>query len=709
MKGVIHRRSAAWTRLAGSVCVLLSGAIATDAIGANSAIRKGMTWTVLGQQSGYVHVGADAGSNAYAGDTTIDQFLPILCVVVDGRPAPTSIPFDFNNGWLRGEARLTPSIAATVLTSQQDGDAICADTFGDGWRLAEFHDGRYGANFAQAGGWTFWAAGSLPAGTRFWAAINDQPANPWNSVGDVPSIQPPKFFPSDAPVPDQYMAMFSEDTPEASVEPLAKQLVAAYGGTLLDVFPSTQGFSFNASDAQARAMANDAQVESVEQDGYGQPFEYYHLDRIDQRNLPLDNVYQPPNDGSGVNIYILDTGFRRSHQEFSGRATQAVDFIRFLGSRDDCNGHGSGVGAVAGGRTVGVARGANLISVRIAGCKGNAYNPLVSVFNSTVVAGLDWVARNRVRPAVANVSYGFPPGFWRRWFHWSTPMDRAVKRAVQAGVTVVAAAGNENRNADRSSPARAAEAISVSATDGADKRTSFANYGKVDLFAPGLSIYTANYDGDNSFQSVSGTSFSAPLVAGAAALYLHDHPQASPAEVRGALQNTATQGVVSNAGPGSANRLLYVGGLGGGTAKHAGMTWSMLEQRAGSLVHVGRDATTNAYNGDTPATAVLPVLCLLVTNSAAPSGINLTMYEGWARGSVALTQPLSGTLLSSRAAADAICASRFGNGWRMAEFHDGRYGPGLSSTSGWSFWASGQLASGRFWVAINDQPANPWN
>ncbi len=710
----VFQRLAAWSP--GLLGLLLAVAAAAPAAAYKPAgpLRIGMTWTVVGQSGSYVHVGSDGQTNAYAGDTTIDQFLSILCVLVDGRSAPDGIPFDFYNGWARGAVRATPAVPAIVLTSQAQGDEICADTFGGGWRLAEFHDGRYGGDFSAVGGWSFWGEGQIPTGTRFWVAINDQPANPWDSAGTVPTvIFPPKFIPSEMPVPNQYLAMFGEDLPEAEVESLASSLVAIYGGTILDVFTSVQGFSFTGDDTQARAMSEDYRVESVEQDSYGQPAEHWHRDRIDQRTLPLDDLNFAPYDctppagcGAGVNIYVLDTGFRRSHQEFGGRAWQERDFIRLFGQRDDCHGHGTAVGSIAGGSTVGVATAANLISIRIAGCKGNAYNPQISVFNSTIVAGLDYVARYHRKPAVANVSYGFPPGFWRRWLGWRTPMDRAVRRAVDAGVTVVVSAGNEGKNADRSTPARAPEAISVSSTDRNDRRPSDANYGKVEIFAPGESIRTAWFDGDSNYRTGSGTSYAAPAVAGAAALFLHDNPTASPAQVRSWLQGRATPNVVID--PRSPNRLLYLGRAG---ATHAGMTWTYLERRFPNLVHVGADGQTNPYSGDTPASTSLPVLCLLVDNSPVPPGITPDFYNGWARGQVRETAAVQGATLTSRAVADAFCATSFGAGWRMAEFHDGRYGPGLAFSGGWSFWAHGSpfFLTGRVWVAINDQPANPWD
>ncbi|MFE2188820.1 hypothetical protein [Streptomyces sp. NPDC059455] len=152
----------------------------------------------------------------------------------------------------------------------------------------------------------------------------------------------------------------------------------------------------------------------------------------------------------------------------------------------------------------------------------------------------------------------------------------------------------------------------------------------------------------------------------------------------------------------------------GPAANHAGMTWVIRQDGPGGTVHVGSDAQTHAYVGDTPATASLPVLCVKVDGSPVPPGIVPDANAGWARGTVGATLPTPGTRLTSRLTADRLCEDVFYSGWRMAEFHDGRYGVDLGSVSGWSFWASENNAyklprGTRFWVAINDQLANPWN
>ncbi|MBP2473101.1 hypothetical protein JOF53_001973 [Crossiella equi] len=186
------RRSPRFAAAVGTAAALLLPALAPTAVAAPAApagaaaVRTAMTWSVLGQRGGYTHVGRDATTNAYTGDTAIDAYLPVLCLAVDNQAAPSGITFDSGSGWARGTVRATAPVRGDVLTSQAAGDALCTNVFGAGHKLAEFHDGRYGPGFGSASGWSFWAAGQLTPGTRFWVAINDQPANPWNAEGTLP-------------------------------------------------------------------------------------------------------------------------------------------------------------------------------------------------------------------------------------------------------------------------------------------------------------------------------------------------------------------------------------------------------------------------------------------------------------------------------------------------------------------------------------------
>ena len=278
------------------------------------------------------------------------------------------------------------------------------------------------------------------------------------------------------------------------------------------------------------------------------------LDRVDQPALPLDSSFQyPDNGGRDVNIYVVDTGVRTTHQEFTGRALPGRNFVSsggflFGGSvnpddYEDCNGHGTHVAGTAAGSTYGVAKQANVVPVRVLNCNGSGST-------SAVIAGVDWVAGNHQKPAVANLSLG---GFT------STALDTAVANAVDAGVTMVVAAGNDNANACNGSPNRVPEALTVGATTRQDQRSSFSNFGAcVDLFAPGSDITSAWYQSDTQTASLNGTSMAAPHAAGAAALYLGANPSATPDAVNVALVDDTVTGAISNAGNQSPNRLLQI-------------------------------------------------------------------------------------------------------------------------------------------------------
>ena len=273
------------------------------------------------------------------------------------------------------------------------------------------------------------------------------------------------------------------------------------------------------------------------------------LDRIGQRALPLDRSYRWNADGRGVTAYVVDTGVALGDSDLAGRAVTGVDLVDG-GSAEDCNGHGTHVAGIVGGRTYGVAKGVRLVAVRVLGCDGSG--PL-----SRVLAGIDWVVRDhRVgAPAVANLSLGGAP---------SKAVDDAVRALVRDGVTVVVAAGNGDDagravDACSTSPARAHLAVTVSATDRHDTRPGWADTGRcVDLFAPGVAVRSDWLGGAT--KVLSGTSMAAPHVAGAAAVYLSTHPSATPTQVRAALVRAATTGVVQQAGAGSPDRLLRSGG-----------------------------------------------------------------------------------------------------------------------------------------------------
>ncbi len=349
-------------------------------------------------------------------------------------------------------------------------------------------------------------------------------------------------------VVDSYIVVL-KDNARSAVAAQATNLSAKYGAEVSTTYTTAlQGFAVHATEAQAKQLAADGAVEYVQQN---QKFSIndtqenppsWGLDRLDQRDLPLDSSYTYATKADNVTAYVIDTGVMVDHPTFEGRATGGFDAIDGDNDPADGHGHGTHVAGTIGGAEYGVAKGVQIVGVRVLDDNGSGTT-------EQVVAGIDWVAQNASGPSVANMSLGGGA---------DDALDEATRGAISAGVTFAIAAGNSSADAAGFSPARVTEAITVAASDDADGQASFSNFGSVvDIYAPGVDITSSWNDGATN--TISGTSMATPHVAGAAALFLASNPDATPDDVAAGLSGAATPDKITNASPDTPNLLLYTG------------------------------------------------------------------------------------------------------------------------------------------------------
>ncbi len=439
------------------------------------------------------------------------------------------------------------------------------------------------------------------------------------------------------PVHDSWIVVF-EDRGVDDVDNAADDLVNLHRGRKNHVYRNTiRGFSANMSERAAEAIARDPRVAYVEQDGEvsidaTQTGATWGLDRIDQRDRPLNQTYVYNATGAGVKAYIIDTGILTSHTQFGGRAINGYDAVDGSLPAADCNGHGTHVAGTVGGSTYGVAKGVTLVAVRVLNCQGSGTD-------AGVIAGIDWVTADHAagQPAVANMSLGGGA---------STALDDAVRRSIADGVTYALASGNSNVDACSSSPARVAEGITVNSSTSSDARSSFSNYGScTDIFAPGSSITSAWYTSTTATNTISGTSMATPHVAGACALYLSTNTSASPSTVWAAIRDNSSLNKITSAGTGSPNRLLYTGfiGGGGGTPAPSISSFSPTSGGVGTTVTINGANFTGAsavrFNGQSASFSVISSsqISASVPNCSSTGAISVVTAGGTATSSGSFT------------------------------------------------------------------------
>ncbi len=347
---------------------------------------------------------------------------------------------------------------------------------------------------------------------------------------------------------DRYIVVLKTGVDANTIAALHAQRYGAGVGFIYSF--ALKGYSAVIPNDRVAALRLDENVAYVEADGEATANAQslpWGIDRID-----ADVSSTLAGNGSGavsnVHVYVIDTGVDRTHPDLN-----VVGFVSYVGGpKTDCNGHGTHVAGTIAAKddafgVVGVAPGAPVTGVKVLGCNGSGSY-------SAVIAGIDWVTANAVKPAIANMSLGGPA---------DNAVDNAVRNSAASGVFYSLAAGNSGADACGQSPARAGAGtdngiMTVAAVDASDAEASWSNYGScVDVWAPGVSVLSDWKGGGTN--TISGTSMASPHVGGTGALYLSSHTSASSSSVESALK-TDTAATNRASKDGRQIRVVYAGG-----------------------------------------------------------------------------------------------------------------------------------------------------
>jgi subtilisin family serine protease len=329
-------------------------------------------------------------------------------------------------------------------------------------------------------------------------------------------------------LPNRYIVKFRDGMTKADIRLMANELKLQNLPVRHLYNRAFNGFSIRLSAEQAQKLSLDERIEYVEEDAVvslnqvavapcstaasdahiptcvSQQAPAWDLDRLDQPTTTFDSLYTQNGTGKNVNVYVMDTGILTTHADFQGRASAVYDAINDGNGGTDCNGHGTFSAGLIGGYEYGVAKEANLKSVRVLDCSGSGTT-------SDIIAAIDWISANAPVPSIVNMSLGGGA---------NSALDSAVENAIKLGFIYVVAAGNDNIDVSEVSPARVPSAITVGAIDNLDNVADFSNYGTlVDYYVPGVDVLS-DYINDTGRGIGSGTSFAAPLVAGLFAVQL---------------------------------------------------------------------------------------------------------------------------------------------------------------------------------------------